>query len=106
MSTHLLAADSSKRSAGPAAQRPQLLELLVFLFLLVPAMVLSYFSRESQPGFEFLAVATMLRELALVGLIAFFLWRDGETTADAGWTVKGLAHEAAIGVALFPAVLL
>ncbi|HUB35170.1 MAG TPA: type II CAAX endopeptidase family protein [Bryobacteraceae bacterium] len=98
------------RSAGgtnrTGSSRQQLLELLVFLFLMVPSIVLSYFAlHAAQPSFDFIAAATMLRELALVSLIAFFLWRNREPMTLVGWTARGAIREIAIGVLLFPMAL-
>jgi membrane protease YdiL (CAAX protease family) len=48
------------------------------------------------------AVATILRDLALVSLILFFLWRNGEPVARIGWTLRNGWKEVALGVGLFP----
>jgi uncharacterized protein len=108
MGSQLLTIGGRETARWTDSRKGQLLELLVFLFLLAPSIVLSYFTlRAAQPGFGYIAVATMLRESALLSLIALFLWRNGEPMARVGWwTGAGAAKEAAIGVALFPPVLL
>lgn len=107
MGSQLLTIGREDAARWTGSRKGQLLELLVFLFLLAPSMVLSYFTlHAAQPGFDFIAAATMLRELALLSLIAFFLWRNGEPMARVGWTAAGAAKEAAIGIAVFPPALL
>jgi membrane protease YdiL (CAAX protease family) len=76
--------------------------VLVFLFLIVPSMVLSFFVlRQGSVSFELTAVAAILRDLALVSLIAFFLWRNGEPISLVGWKPRGAGREILVGVALF-----
>ena len=59
-------------------RRVQLLEVLVFLLLIVPSMVLSLFViRTGHMEFVPAAVSVMRRDLSLVGLILYFLWRHG-----------------------------
>lgn len=108
MGSQLLTLGHGDTARWTDSRKGQFLELLVFLFLLAPSMVLSYFTlHAAQPGFAFVAVATMLRELALLSLIAFFLWRNGEPMARVGWWAgAGAAKEMAIGAALFPPALL
>lgn len=55
-------------------------ELAVFLFLIGPSMVLSFFAvKQGSLGFGLVAVATIFRDLALVSLVLFFLWRIGRS---------------------------
>ena len=62
----------------PVGQKEQFWEVLVFLFLIVPSMALSFFVlRQGTLGFVFTAFVVMLRDLAMVSLILFFLWRNG-----------------------------
>jgi uncharacterized protein len=86
-----------------AGRRGQMIELGVFLFLIVPSMTLSFLvtQQQDQLGFALTSVATILRDLALVALILFFLWRAGESPRALGWTTHHLGREVAIGVALF-----
>ncbi|MBP1151826.1 type II CAAX endopeptidase family protein [Methylocaldum sp. RMAD-M] len=79
-----------------------LFEVSVFLSLIVPSMVLSFFAvRQGALTFTVTAWATMLRDLALVGLIAYFLRRNGEPTCRLGWTFTNARTEVGIGLALF-----
>jgi membrane protease YdiL (CAAX protease family) len=80
----------------------QFVELGVFLFLIVPSMVLSFFAvKQGSLGFGLVAVATICRDLALVSLILFFLWRNGEAVAQLGWTFAYGRQEVFLGIALF-----
>jgi uncharacterized protein len=90
------------RIQGPDS-RGQLLEVLVFLFLIVPSMVLSFFVvRTGTLGFVFTAFMVMLRDLALVSLILFFLWRNGEPVDRLGWNFKNGWRDVVLGIGLFP----
>lgn len=82
--------------------KEQAVEVAVFLFLIVPSMVLSLFVvRQRNLSFVLTAVATIFRDLGLVSLILFFLWRDGENVERIGWSLRRAGREAALGVALF-----
>jgi uncharacterized protein len=85
-----------------AARKEQAVEVAVFLFLIVPSMVLSLFVvRRGNLSFVFTAVATIFRDLGLVSLILFFLWRNGENVERIGWSFRRAVREAALGAALF-----
>jgi membrane protease YdiL (CAAX protease family) len=92
-------------SAGkhwPVWQKEQLWEVLVFLFLIVPSMVLSFFIiRQGSLGFLFTAFSVILRDLALVSLILFFLWRNGEPLESLGWNYKNGWKDVFLGIGLF-----
>jgi uncharacterized protein len=84
------------------SQKAQLIELLVFLFLIFPSMALSFFAvKQGTLSFVLVAVSTILRDLALVSLILFFLWRNGEPTKLLGWQFENFWQEAIIGIILF-----
>jgi membrane protease YdiL (CAAX protease family) len=86
----------------PVGQKEQLWEVLVFLFLIVPSMVLSFFIiRQGSLGFVFTAFSVILRDLALVSLILFFLWRNGEPLERLGWNFKNGWRDVALGIGLF-----
>lgn len=86
---------------GPP-RKVQVLEVLVFLFLIVPSLALSFTVKlENTLSFSSLALATLLRDLALVSLVLYFLWRNGEPMARIGWTFAGLGREAVVGAGLF-----
>lgn len=84
------------------SRRAQAIELAVFLLLVVPSLALPYFiPSQASVGFDLTAVATILRDLALVALIGYFLWRAGQSPRAIGWTTGHLGREIALGVALF-----
>lgn len=82
----------------------QLVEVLVFLLLIVPSLALSLLVRQqpTQLGFPLTAVAIMLRDLSLVALIFYFLWRNGEPIRRIGWNFKRMGRDVLIGGLLFP----
>jgi membrane protease YdiL (CAAX protease family) len=57
--------------------------------------------RRGNLSFVLTAVATIFRDLGLVGLILFFLWRNGENVERIGLSLRRAGREAALGVALF-----
>jgi membrane protease YdiL (CAAX protease family) len=88
---------------GSTSRRVQLLELGAFLLLILPSIALSFFIlKQGQAGFTITAVSTMLRDLSLVALILFFLWRNREPRGAVGWRARRPLLEVLIGVALFP----
>ncbi len=90
------------RDTVPSSWKEQLLEVSVFLFLIVPSMVLSFFAvKQGNLSFVLVAIATILRDLALVSLILFFLWRDGEPVDWIGWRPKNAWKEVALGIGLY-----
>lgn len=82
-------------------------EVAVFLLLIVPSMALSLFAiRQGQLGFVLAATATIFRDLGLVSLILFFLWRNGEPVSRTGWTWRHPVRELILGVVCFVPVFL
>ena len=82
--------------------RQQLVEVAVFLFLIGPSLVLSFFLiGHGNVSFMLMAVAMILRDLSLLSLILFFLWRNGEPVIDIGWTLRDLRWEILLGIILF-----
>jgi membrane protease YdiL (CAAX protease family) len=80
----------------------RLVEVSVFLFLIVPSMALSFFAvKQGSLNFVLVAIATILRDLALVSLILFFLWRNGEPINWIGWTFKNSWKEIGLGIGLY-----
>lgn len=80
----------------------QIIEVSVFLFLIVPSLILSFFViKQLNLGFVFIALTTILRDLSLVSLILFFIWRNGEPVDWIGWTLKNGWNEIALGLGLF-----
>jgi uncharacterized protein len=89
-----------------AGRKLQFLEVLVFLSLIVPSMALSFFAnRKGSMGFELVAYATILRDLALIGLVAFFLWRNNEPLSRIGWNFRSARKEITLGAVLFVPLL-
>jgi membrane protease YdiL (CAAX protease family) len=82
--------------------REQVFELAVFLFLITPSMIFSFFAiKEGGIGFVLMSVATILRDLALLCLVLFFIWRNGEPLIALGLTARKFWREAALGAGLF-----
>jgi membrane protease YdiL (CAAX protease family) len=95
---------STARSA-PSARKEQMIEVSVFLFLIVPSMLFSFFAiRQGSLSFLLTAWATILRDLGLVALVAFFLWRNAEPIGLLGWSLKNAGREIVLGVALWVAM--
>ncbi len=93
--------DNETGSIGFGRAEP-LLEVSVFLFLIVPSMVLSFFAvKQGSMSFVIVAFATILRDLALVSLIIFFLRRNGEQAVEIGWTFRKVWNEILLGLLLF-----
>ncbi len=83
-------------------RKEQFVEVSVFLFLIVPSMALSFFAvKQGSLSFVLVAFATILRDLALVSLILFFLWRNGEPINWIGWTFKNSWKEIGLGIGLY-----
>jgi membrane protease YdiL (CAAX protease family) len=83
-------------------KREQLVEVVVFLFLILPSLALSFFAvKQGNMSFVLTAVATILRDLGLVGLILFFIWRNGELWSSIGWTLRHRWRDVGLGVLLF-----
>ncbi len=83
-------------------RKEQFLEVSVFLFLIVPAMALSFFAiKQGNLSFRLSAVSTVLRDLSLVSLILFFLWRNREPVHLIGWNFMNFWKEFLWGVILF-----
>jgi membrane protease YdiL (CAAX protease family) len=90
------------RRTDRASRRDELVELGVFLLLIVPSMALSFFAvAQGQLPFPLVAFATISRDLGLVALIFFFLYRNGERPAALGWTGRHAGREIALGIGLF-----
>lgn len=86
---------------GPS-RRVALAEVAVFLSLILPPLVLSLFTAgEGGPGFVPAATSTIANDLALVALILFFLWRNGEGPDRLGWRPAHPLREAVLGILLF-----
>src|SRR5690242_14782124 len=102
METDELETQRVESMKGLPNRKEQFWELSVFLFLIVPSMVLSFLAMEQgRLGFRLTAVATILRDLSLVGLILFFLWHNRESIHSIGWNFTDFWQEFILGVMLF-----
>jgi membrane protease YdiL (CAAX protease family) len=87
---------------GAFRRREQILELAVFIFLMAPSMALSFFAvKQGAISFVLVSIATSLRDLGLVALVLFFIWRNGEPVTLIGWTGKNAFREVVWGVFLY-----
>jgi membrane protease YdiL (CAAX protease family) len=83
-------------------RKEQTLEVLVFLLLIVPSMVLSLLAFQHEKAtFAFVAISVMLRDISLVLLILFFLWRNRESNERIGLTFKHGWREIGLGILLY-----
>ncbi|MHB8878088.1 MAG: CPBP family intramembrane glutamic endopeptidase [Myxococcaceae bacterium] len=92
----------NSEGAGRSREHERRIELAVFLFLIVPTLLLSFVHREGgHPSFPLLAVSVIARDLALVSLIIFFLWRNQEPLQRIGWAFNRKLREVGLGILLF-----
>ena len=102
MTNGLYQSSANGASKVQSSRNEQLVEVTVFLFLIVPSMALSFFAvKQGSLSFVLVAFATILRDLALVSLILFFLWRNGEPINWIGWTFKNSWKEIGLGIGLY-----
>jgi membrane protease YdiL (CAAX protease family) len=91
-----------QQSNHPIDRRKQTIEVLVFMFLIVPSLALSFFVvKHGSVSFTLAAVATILRDLALVALVLYFIWDNREPLAVLGLRTRNAWREIAIGALLF-----
>jgi membrane protease YdiL (CAAX protease family) len=83
-------------------KKERIIEITVFLFLIVPSMLLSFFGVQ-QGGLPFwiVAASTIFRDLGLLFLVLFLAWRDREPVSRLGWHAKHVWREILLGVLLF-----
>ena len=92
-------------------RKRNLFEVIVFLLFIVPPMIISFLSLQGgtpqggNPSFPILSCSLIFNDFAYVGLIAFFLWRNGEPFTEIGWKFDRVIKEAAWGIALFPPLM-
>lgn len=87
---------------GAPPRRVAVIELLVFCSLIVPSLAASaLFIRNLQAGFGLMAIISILGDGALVSLILYFLWRNGERRRRIGWRFAHPVREALLGCVLF-----
>jgi membrane protease YdiL (CAAX protease family) len=102
MATGMSKKDPERGITVLPSRRQQLAEVSVFLFLIVPSMIMALFMiRHGGMSFVLIALSSILRDLALVSLIIFFLWRNGEDIGTIGWRIRNIGKEAGLGLLLF-----
>jgi uncharacterized protein len=81
----------------------QVIEVLVFLFLIIPSMAFSFGARATMSaiGFPSLAGALIAQDISLLTLVLYFIWRNGEHLRDLGWTWENGWRDVFLGVILF-----
>jgi uncharacterized protein len=85
-----------------ATRKVQLIEVLVFLFLIVPSMALSFLTgRQVELRFTEVAISSILNNLGLLSLVLYFVWRNDESLQKLGWNFDHLGRDAAWGLILF-----
>jgi membrane protease YdiL (CAAX protease family) len=103
MNTHPAVHPDLGKQPPQLGRQEQIIEVLVFLFLIAPSMALSFFAvKQGSISFTLTAVATILRDAALVSLVLFFLWRNGESIKAIGWKSKRWWLDILLGVLVFP----
>jgi membrane protease YdiL (CAAX protease family) len=102
MQTTMNASRRNEEHPVPCRQT-QTIELAVFLLLIVPSMALSFFAvKQGTLSFTLVAIATISRDVALVALLFYFLWRNAEPRERIGWHGRHFWREIGLGVVLFP----
>ena len=102
MAVDIFEHDKEVREGPQSGKKEQLFEVGVFLFLIVPSLTFSFFpAAEGNAGFVLTAGATILRDLALLSLVLFFIWRNRERLRAIGWTSRHVWQEIGWGVVLF-----
>ncbi len=80
----------------------QFVELMVFLALIVPSMIFSFFGLAPDGvTFRTVALANILRDLALLALVLYFVWSNGESFSALGWRFQGVWREVLVGLWIF-----
>lgn len=93
--------------ATPPNRRVQSVELSVFLLILLPLMALSaVMEQPAQLDFATVAISVVAHDIALLSLVLYFVWRNGEGFAAVGWSTRRLGREAGVGALLFLPVFL
>jgi membrane protease YdiL (CAAX protease family) len=85
------------------SRKEQSFEVLVFLFLIAPSVAFSFFAvKQGTISFIITGIATILRDLSLVALVLFFIWRNKESIKSIGWAAGKGWKEVLLGILLFP----
>lgn len=90
------------RKTGPTPRKVRLVEVCVFLFLIVPSMILSVpVVQKGTLSFSIVATLGIVQDLALLSLILFFVWRNAEGFQALGLRWSHGAREILLGMLLF-----
>jgi membrane protease YdiL (CAAX protease family) len=78
------------------------IEVAIFLLLILPSMGSAFLlQQEEKIPFTAMAISSILSDVALVSLVLYFVWRNGETLRQLGWTWGRRWRDVLIGAALF-----
>jgi membrane protease YdiL (CAAX protease family) len=92
----------SKQIIAISDHRKQIIELSIFLFLIMPSMVLSFFiTKHNNLGFILTAITTIMRDLALVSLVLYFVWNSHKPLSVLGIQAPNPFLEICLGIILF-----
>jgi membrane protease YdiL (CAAX protease family) len=90
------------QAAGSPGTKEQLFEVLTFCFLIVPGLAFSFVAGPAvKENFLLGVLGVTLSDMAMVTLVCFFLWHNGEKLNRVGWNTKGYVREIVLGVLLF-----
>jgi membrane protease YdiL (CAAX protease family) len=94
---------SDERTNCPVLdRRSQFLEVGIFILIIIPSMSISLLTAlRANLTFPVAALMTIVRDLALVCLIVFFLWRNGERIESIGWRAPKIWLEILLGCLLY-----
>ena len=82
--------------------RSQVVEVLIFVSLILPSIILSFFQEaEVNTNFIMAAFSTIFRDISLIALILLFMWRNREPVRTIGWSFKNAWIEIGLGLLLF-----
>jgi membrane protease YdiL (CAAX protease family) len=73
--------------------------------LLVPPIVLGWFTDAARLSFAFASVATIIHDIGLMALALYFVWTAGQPLSAMGVTRRRAGREIAIGAALYVPML-
>lgn len=89
------------------SHQQEALEGGVFLLMIVPSTVLSFFTGgQWKHDFVVTAISVIARDCALSRLVLYFVWQSGEPFRAIGWTGRWWPLQIGLGIVLFPAVLI
>jgi membrane protease YdiL (CAAX protease family) len=94
--------ENDLETAGKLTKRGQVIEILIFISLILPAIILSSFQdSEVEADFIRVSISTIFKDISLVALILFFIWRNKEPVQSIGWSFKNGWIEIGLGLLLF-----